>query len=61
MTQIFTPLTYASEALHSECVNESLTEEEESFYCSIKGELNNMTRSPKPETIETILKYSRSI
>lgn len=61
MTQIFTSLTYTSEGLHSECVNESLSEEEESFYCSIRGELNSLAQSPKHETIEAILKYSRSI
>jgi len=60
MTQIFTSLTQASEGLRSECVNDSLSEEEERFYCSIKGELNNFARSPKPETIEAILKYSKS-
>jgi len=60
MTQIFTPLSHPSEGSHMKCLNEGLKEEEERIYCSIKGDLNDLARSPKQETIEAILKYSKS-
>ncbi len=39
----------------------SLTREDESFYNSIKSELNKETREPHLSTIERIMAYSKSL
>ncbi len=39
---------------------EDLGEEEQSFYTSIKPELNSILYEPSQESVEKILEYSRS-
>lgn len=39
---------------------EDLGEEEQSFYTSIKPELNSLLTEPAQESVEKILEYSRS-
>jgi hypothetical protein len=39
----------------------SLAREDESFYNSIKSELNKENREPHPSTIDRILAYSRNL
>ena len=61
MTQTSTSTFGTEKSTQSECSFESLAEEEESFYASIKGDLDKLYKQPQPETIESILKFSRSL
>jgi hypothetical protein len=60
MTQTSTSTVSRENCTQSECNFESLAEEEESFYTSIKDELDKISKQPQTETIEAILTFSRS-
>lgn len=63
MMETFTPESNSlpAEKEETELNKKELTEEEESFYSSIKPALNNMLVDPKPETIGKIMDYSKSV
>lgn len=63
MMETFTPESNSlqTEKEDADQEKEGLTEEEESFYSSIKPALNNMLMNPKPETIGKIMDYSKSV
>jgi hypothetical protein len=63
MIKTSTPLSPQSgnEKLQNPPSVEDLTEEDEFFFTAIRGHLNNIEEHPHVDTVEAILKYSRSL
>jgi hypothetical protein len=63
MIEISTPSTNSltNTKAESSLLTEVLGEEEQSFYSSIKPDLNALTNNPAEKTISTILDYSKSL
>lgn len=60
MIQTSTPASGSVNQVQNESL-EGLSEEDESFYNSVRDGLNRLARQPRAETIEAILKYSKSL
>lgn len=60
MIQTFTPISDVANHAETGSAAESLTEDEELFYASIKGCLNKLEKAPSSEIINTILNYSKT-
>lgn len=60
MIQTYTLISDATGRIETGCAGNSLTEDEESFYAFIKGSLNKLERSPSQETIDAILRFSKT-
>jgi hypothetical protein len=63
MIEISTPATNSltNKKAESSLLAEDLSEEEQSFYSSIKPDLNALTNNPADITISNILDYSKSL
>ena len=61
MTQTSTSTIGTEKYTQNECSSEPLSEDDESFYASIKCDLDRLARQPRAETIDSILKFSRSL
>ncbi len=61
MAQTSTPVIKTANSIQDECAMESLSGDDEQFYASIQPRLKKLVKQPKSETIEAILKYSKSL
>ncbi len=63
MIETSTPTTNSlqNDMVQSNATTEDLGEEEQSFYDSIKKNLNTIVRTPGKDVIARILKYSKSV
>ena len=61
MIQTSTSTISTGISTQNECSNEPLSEDEESFYTSIKEDLDKLSKQPRAETVEAILKFSKGL
>lgn len=63
MIETSTPTTNSlqNDMIQNTAIAEDLGEEEQSFYDSIKKNLNTIVRTPGKDVIARILKYSKSV
>jgi hypothetical protein len=63
MIEISTPKTNSLQKteVNKDINSEDLSEDEQSFYSSIKPGLNAMATDPKQETISKLVKHSKSL
>jgi hypothetical protein len=63
MIEISTPKTNSLQKteVNKDINSEDLSEDEQSFYSSIKPGLNAMVTDPNQETISKLVKYSKSL
>ncbi len=63
MVKTSTPTTNSlqNDMVQNTAIPEDLGEEEQSFYDSIKKNLNTIVRTPSKDVIARILKYSKSV
>ena len=63
MIETSTPTTNSlqNDMVQNTAIPEDLGEEEQSFYDSIKKNLNTIVRTPGKDVIARILKYSKSV
>ncbi|MES2872338.1 MAG: hypothetical protein V4708_01360 [Bacteroidota bacterium] len=60
-TSTSTTNSLQNDMIQNTAVTEELGEEEQSFYNSIKQDLNNLVRTPGKDVIARILKHSKSV
>lgn len=63
MIEISTPTTnsFQNDMVQKNIISDDLGEEEQSFYASLKKNLNALISSPDNDVIARILKYSKSL
>jgi len=63
MIEISTPVSDSliNGKVQSEGSSEDLGEEDQVFFASIRDDLNKISLSPHPATVEAIMKHSRSL
>jgi len=63
MIEISTPTTNSlqNDMLHHTAITEDLGEEEQSFYDSIKRNLNTIVSTPSKDVVARILRYSKTV
>lgn len=63
MIKTSTPVSLQSgnEKTQNDSPQEDLTEDDELFFTAIRGHLNTIEQHPHSDTVEAILKYSRSL
>ena len=60
-TSTSTKNSLQNDMIQNAAIPEELGEEEQSFYNSIKQDLNKLVRTPGKDVIARILKYSKSV
>ncbi len=61
MIKISTPTnSFQNDMVSKNTFSDDLDEEEQSFYASLKNNLNALITAPDPEVIARIIKYARS-